>query len=182
MICTDNTRPKSELPQPEPECAGEEFAKFGRPAMSPVQGEVTFGVSSPLGKPTTVYIWMDNRTDQTKSYYMCCRSSFLDAIDVYDSAGQRLLSKAEQAERKMCAAGDAFIQSCSCSFMAAVAPHTLQVVDSGDLGDGYVLSAGRYFIVPARVNRGDCESLRRNLAETAKVEPTNAIMVVIPEQ
>ena len=62
-----------------------------------------------------------------------------------------------------------------------VAPHTLQVVDSGDLGDGYLPSAGRYFVVPLRSGRKACESLNRTLADRSKVKAANAVMIAIPE-
>jgi hypothetical protein len=45
--------------------------------MSASDGGIAFGVSSPNGKPTTVYIWLDSQTDKPQSYYMCCRASFL---------------------------------------------------------------------------------------------------------
>lgn len=177
--CFDNTKPKSELPPPGPQCAEQEFAKRGRPAMSVSDSGVALGVSSQGGNPTTVYIWLDNRTDKPQSYYMCCRASFLNQIEVYDSAGHRLLRKGERAGQEIC---DRELAMCDCSMLASVAPHTLQVVDSGDLGDGYLLSPGRYFVVPSRSGRKACESLNRTLVDGSKVKAANAIMIVIPEE
>jgi hypothetical protein len=179
VACVDNTKPNSELPPPGTRCAEMEFAKRGRPVMSVSDGAIAFGVSSPDGKPTTVYIWLDNQTDKPQSYYVCCRASFLNQIEVYDSAGQRLLRKGEQAGQKIC---DRELVGCGCSTGVSVAPHTLQVVDSGDLGDGYLLSAGRYFIVPSRSGRKACDSLNRTIADGSKVKAANAVMMVIPEQ
>lgn len=177
--CVDNTKPKSELPLPGPRCEEVEFAKRGKPVMSMSDGGIAYGISFPDGKPTTVYIWLDNQTDEPQHYYVCCRASFLNYIEVYDSAGQRLLRKGEQAGQKLC---DRELAGCMCSTWVSVAPHTVQVVDSGDLGDGYLLSAGRYFVVPSRSGRKACELLNRALADGSKVKAANAVMIAIPEQ
>lgn len=182
VVCTDSTKPKSQVPPPGPQCAEEEFAKRGKPVMSPAHNGIAFGISSAPDNTMKVSIWMDNQLEQSQHYLMCCGSSFRDAIDVYDSGWRRLISKQEQAVQQICSEGREFVKSCTCSAWGSVAPHTLQVVDSGDLADGYVLSPGRYFIAPASVNRGDCESLSKTRAEAAKPEPANAITVVIPEK
>lgn len=181
-VCIDNSKPQSQLGPLGLRCEEEEFSKRGKPAMSPLHGGIAFGVSSPPGNPKAVYVWMDNQTDRPQEYYMCCRSTFLDGIDVYDSAGRRLIGNGEQAERKICAEGREVIRSCSCSTVIVVAPHTVKVVDGGDLTDGYLLSPGRYFITPAKVNREGCDSLKRTAAEADGSGPSDAIMVVIPEQ
>jgi hypothetical protein len=181
VVCIDYSKPASALASPGPQCEKEEFAKNGRPVMSPTSRGVAFGVSSPSGKPTIVHVWMDNQTDNPQSYYMCCATTFLDAIDVYDSGGHRLLSKSEQGVRKMCAAGQVFEKSCSCSAIFSIAPHTMQVVESGSIEEPYELQPGRYFVTLSAVHRSDCESLNKSLAEAANTEPKNAIMVVIQE-
>lgn len=147
--------------------------------MSVSDGGIAFGVSSPQGKPTTVYIWLDNQTAKPTSYYVCCNTSFLNDIEVYDSAGQRLLQKGEQSGQEIC---DREVTICSCSTWVSVPPHTLQVVDSGVLSDGYLLSPGRYFVVPARSGRKPCELVNRTLADGSKVKAANAAMIVIPEE
>lgn len=182
VVCIDNSKPKSQLPPPGSRCAEEEFTKVGRPAMSPPHDGIALGVSSPPNNPQTVYVWMDNQTDKPQSYYMCCRGTFLDDIDVYDSAGHRLISKDEQTEQKICAEGGEIVRSCSCSGFASIAPHTLQVIDSGNLTDSYVLSPGPYFIAPARVSHANCNLLKRSVAEAGGAEPRHAIMIVIPQQ
>jgi hypothetical protein len=182
VVCIDNSKPKSQLPPPGLRCEEEEFLKRGKPAMSPVHGGIAFGVSSPPGNPKAVDVWMDNQTDKQQSYYVCCRSTFLDDIDVYDAGGQRLIGNEEQAERKICAEGGEVDLVCSCSAVIMVAPHTVQVVDSGVLTDGYVLSPGRYFVTPARVNRRSCDSLKRTAAKADGRGPSDAVVVVIPEQ
>jgi hypothetical protein len=58
----------------------------------------------------------------------------------------------------------------------------MQIVDSGDLEDGYVLPPGRYFIVPSELDRSNCESLKKTQAEQEKPEPAHAIVVEIQEQ
>ena len=180
VACVDNAKPQSEIPPPGPQCAEQEFEKRGRPSMSAAHDGIAFGVSSPAGSRTTVSIWMDNRTDKPQNYYFCCGSSFLTHIEVYDSGGQRLLEKGEQAGRKSCRRE---LVGCSCSGFVSVAPHTLQVVDSGDLAAGYVLSPGRYFIVvPSQEEKQSCESLDRTLAEGSKIKPANAVKIAIPEQ
>jgi hypothetical protein len=149
--------------------------------MSPAGGGVAFGVSSTPGKPGNVQVWVDNQTDDAKSYYMCCGTTFLDAIDVYDSGGHRLLTKSEQSLRKTCVEGQEVERACTCSASLSIAPHTLRVVDSGSIEEAYELPPGRYFVTASVVHRYDCESLKKSLSEAAQTEPKNAIMVVIPE-
>lgn len=180
VACVDYTIPKSQLLSPGSQCEAREFAKRGKPAMSPPRNGVAFGVSSPPNEPATVYVWVDNRSDQPRSFYVCCGLSFLDAVDVYDSTGRRLITGQERKEQETCAKGGAFTESCTCSLWISVPSHTMQIMFSGDIQKTYDLQPGRYFVSPARVKRGDCESLRRTLAETAGAEPSDAIMVTIP--
>lgn len=182
VACVDNTKRQSEVPPPGPQCAEQEFAKRGRPSMSAAHDGVAFGFSSPQRDSTTIYVWMDNQTNEPRSYSTCSTSGFLDAIDVYDSAGHRLLSKEEQAKRKACAENREFLSVCTWSRTVTVAPHTMQVVDWGDLQGSYMLSPGRFFIAASRAQRQTCESLNRTVAEGSKVRPTNAVLIVIPEQ
>jgi hypothetical protein len=118
--------------------------------MSSPQGGIAFGVSSPSADSTDVFIWMDNRTDETQSYEMVCSVSYLRAFAVYDSAGERVLSKAEQRSRKPPSPVDGIeeFEICSCCIAQSIPPHTRQVVDYGQLGYGYALSPGSYLIVP----------------------------------
>jgi len=182
IACVDNTKPESELPLPGPQCAEQEFAKRGRPSMSAEHDGVAFGFSSPQRESTTVYMWMDNQTKEPRSYSTCSSKNVADAIDLYDSAGQRLLSKQEQTMRKTCAEHQEFLPICSWSRTVTVAPHTMQIVDRGDLQGSYALSPGRFFIAASQVLRQTCESLNRTLTEGNKVRPVNAVMIVVLEQ
>jgi hypothetical protein len=77
---------------------------------------------------------LDNQTNESQNYYVCCRASFLVRIDLYDSVG-RLVPGGLDA-----------LFACSCSGWVRVRPHTIKYVDGGDLKDGYVLKPGRYTI------------------------------------
>jgi hypothetical protein len=182
VVCVDNSKPKSQLPPPGPQCAEEESSRHGKPAMAPARAGIAFGVSSSPGSPTNVNIWMDNQTDKSQYYSMCCRSSFLAAIEIYDSAGHRLLSKGEQSFRKMCSEGQELAWACSCSILVTVPPHSMQVVDSGDLEDGYVLPPGRYFFASCALDRSTCEAIKKIQAGAGKREPANAVLLVIPDK
>jgi len=57
----------------------------------------------------------------------------------------------------------------------------MQVVGWGDLQDIYVLSPGRFFIVPSEVRRQTCESLNKPQEGTRQASPSNAVMMMIPD-
>ena len=162
-------------------CAEEEFRKKGKPLMSPPQHGIAFGVSAPSADSTDVFIWMDNRTDQTQSYGMMCSVSYLGAFEVYDSAGERVLSKAEQRSRQLRSPVDGIeeLEICSCCILQSIPPHTLQVVDYGKLGYGYALSPGSYFIVPVDPRTRKLELSKMDQAGTASFL-SNGIKMVIP--
>jgi hypothetical protein len=184
IVCSEYRDPKSGLPLSGPQCAEKVYARWGMPVMSPAHDGIAFGISSPPGKPMTVSVWMDNETEQTKQYLMCCRLTFLEAIDVFDSEGNRLLSTNEQSERKTCSEGKGgdWTVACTCSALESVAPHTMEIIDSGDLSDGYVLAPGRYFVAPANIYKTDCTSLSKLVARVSKSDLANAITVVIPQK
>jgi len=116
--------------------------------MSAQQNDIAFGVSSRSTEPSELFIWMDNRTEQTQSYGMRCRVAFLGAFAAYDSAGERLLSAAERRGRQLHSPTDGG-EVCWCWIVVSIPPHTMQVVDYGNLGEGYRLSPGSYFVIPA---------------------------------
>jgi hypothetical protein len=146
VACTDNSKPESALPPPGPQCAEEEFAKRGRPAVFSAHGGITHGVSSTPGNPPWLYIWMDNQTDETQNYLFCCGTTFSTGIEVYNADGHRLLSRKEQAEQKARAEGRETVEVCTCSGWVSVLPHTMKIVDQGNLMDAYLLKSGRYTI------------------------------------
>jgi hypothetical protein len=147
VACTDNSIPPSELPLPGPQCAKEEFAKRGQPFMFPARRGVAYGISSNPGKPSTLSLWADNRTERDVDLLICCVSTLFEQIDIYDSAGVRLLSKADQAARKAGLEGRVVVGGgCTCSGWVLVPPHTIKFLEFADISDGYILSAGRYII------------------------------------
>lgn len=176
IVCAENSVPVSKLPPSGPRCADVESLNNGNLAMSAAVGEIAFGVSSLGESPAKVFVWMDNQTDQPQPYYMCCRASFLKAFSVYDSSGHLLLSKGEQYVRKIHAEGQEAIEVCSCSSWLSVPPHTMQVVDSGDLSDGYTLPPGRFFIVPQNPSAERPRSI-----DSSSPGLKNALKLSIPE-
>ncbi len=147
VACTDNSIPPSELPLPGPQCAKEEFAKRGQPFMFPARRGVAYGISSNPGKPSTLSLWADNRTEKGVELLICCVSTLFEQIDIYDSAGVRLLSKADQAARKAGLEGGVVVGGgCTCSGWVLVPPHTIKFLEFADISDGYVLASGRYII------------------------------------
>lgn len=147
VACTDNSKKASELPPPGPQCAKEEFAKRGQPFMFPARRGVAYGISSGPGKPSTLYLWADNRTEKDADLLICCVSTLFEQVDIYDSAGVRLLSKADQAARKAGLEGRVVVGGgCTCSGWVLVPPHTIKFLEFADISDGYILAAGRYII------------------------------------
>ncbi|HET6930149.1 MAG TPA: hypothetical protein VFI45_07490 [Candidatus Acidoferrum sp.] len=131
----------------KPHCAEEEFRKNGNPIMLPADDGIAFGVSVSPTNQTDIFVWMDNQTKVTQSYLDACNVSFLKAFIVYDSNGRRLRTKTE--EKSPPHSSDQFeVEECSCCVVFAVAPHTMQVVDHGNLGDAYALLPGQYLIKP----------------------------------
>lgn len=131
----------------KPHCAEEEFRKNGNPIMLPADDGIAFGVSVSPTNQTEIFVWMDNQTKVAQTYLDACNVSFLKAFIVYDSNGRRLRTKTE--EKSPPHSPDQFeVEECSCCIVLAVAPHTMQVVDHGNLGDAYALLPGRYLIKP----------------------------------
>lgn len=149
--------------------------------MAPPEQGVAYGVSVPPGQSGRVNIWMDNQTDQTQSYLMCCRLTFLSGFDVYDSSGHRILNKQEESETKMCAAHQDFAMSCTCSAWISVPAHTMEVVDAGELSDGYTLSQGEYFLLPAHKNTSDCDAVSKLPSGQTLSGLGHAIRLVVPQ-
>jgi hypothetical protein len=127
-------------------CVETELAQHGHPVMFPLRNGVAYGVSLNPDKPLVVNIWMDNQTDKTQNYYICCNLTFAARIDLYDAKGHRIPSRIDfELEKAGLADGDAG-WGCGCSGWSVVPPHTLQVVDGGDLKANYTLAPGSYSI------------------------------------
>ena len=135
VACADSTKRG-------PDCAKQEFSKHGYPVMFPPDLTIVFGISSDPAKPSDLYLWADNQTDKAQRVYVCCTSTLLEHIDVYDSNGHRVLTKTEIDTLE----GKAFTVVCSCSGWISVPPHTIRSVDSANISAGYSLSAGHYII------------------------------------
>jgi hypothetical protein len=115
--------------------------------MLPADDGIAFGVSVSPTNQTDIFVWMDNQTNVTQSYLDACNVSYLKAFIVYDSNGRRLLTKTE-LKSPPDSPDQLEVEVCSCCILLAVAPHTMQVVDHGNLSDVYALLPGRYLIKP----------------------------------
>jgi hypothetical protein len=177
VACTDNSKPPSELPPPGPQCAKEEFSKRGQPFMFPAHRGIAYGISSGPDKPSTLYLWADNRTEKDVDLLICCVSTLFEQIDIYDSAGVRLPSKLDQAAQKAGREGRVVVQECTCSGWVLVPPHTIKFLESADISDGYVLSSGRYIIT----ERPPVSGLNvRPEAQTAASSAPSGLAISIP--
>jgi hypothetical protein len=114
--------------------------------MFPARDGFAFGVSSGLDKPVALYLWVDNQTDKAESLLFCCVSTLFEHIDIFDSDGRRVLSKADHAEQKARSEGRETVETCSCSGWLSIPPHTIQLFVSAELSQGYTLQPGRYTI------------------------------------
>jgi hypothetical protein len=111
---------------------------------------VAYGVSVAPDKPGSVTIWMDNQTDKPQTTYLCCNATFVRYIDLYDQSGQRIPSKLEISNAKSPLADPReprIVPACGCSGWITVPPHSLKLIDHGELNLSYTLSPGRYTIV-----------------------------------
>ena len=177
VACTDNSKPPSELPPPGPKCAKEEFSKRGRPFMFPAHRGVAYGISSDPGKPSTLYLWADNRTEKDVDLLICCMSTLFEQIDICDSAGVRLPSKVDKYEQKARLEGRTAVGGCTCSGWVLVPPHTVKFLESADISVGYILPAGRYIIA----ERPPVSGLNpRPQAQTAASSAPSGLAISIP--
>lgn len=153
VACSDSSTILPAKRTPEV-CAESDFALYGRPVMFPLRNGIAYGVSVAPDKPASVTIWMDNQTEKPESFGFCCNATFVGFISVYDQKGQRIPSKREIANAKAQAGDIASLPGCSCSGFGTVPPHSLKVIDHGDVSTGYDLAPGRYTIVeyPPRIN------------------------------
>ena len=168
LVCTEIKKDGSDAaPADEPRCV-DQSAKYGTPFS--VDGKF-LGVSANPGKPTYLYLWVDNQSDETEFHYFCCGKIFWDqVVAVYDAQGNRMPSKVEQAAQ----AGNALLESCTCSGDRPVPPHRLMLVDSGDLLEDFQLAPGRYVILFAKPS-ATAADLHTGLQITvpSSMEPTN---------
>lgn len=153
--CTDNNPLAKQLPPAGPACEQELLARRGRPFMFPAHNGVAFGVSSEPDKPSLLHLWVDNQTDKSETFYVCCALTLFAHIDIFDSQGHRILSKADQRGLKSCREGCKIVEGCDCSGSATVPPHTIEMLDSADVSVGYDIPPGR-FVISARNPPGLC--------------------------
>jgi hypothetical protein len=115
--------------------------------MFPVSDGIAVGVSSDPHKPATLHLWADNQTDEAETFSVCCVATLFGNIDIYDSEGHRVLSKGDKAEEKARSEGYSTVQVCSCNVSLSLPPHTIRMVDSADISQGYTLKPGRYTVL-----------------------------------
>ena len=151
------------------------------------RGPVTWGLSTKpvsYGEPLPVLLWLYNSTDEPQSVMTCQGIDWfwLSEINVFDSAGHRVLSNAEQEDRKAGRSENARIFVCARNFPINIQPHTvvhgsfskIEHDFARDLQSHYSLPPGRYFIVPSQENQGTQPT--QNLSDF-----TNALSVVVQE-
>jgi hypothetical protein len=148
VACVDSSKSTAELPPPGPACEKSEFAARGEPFMFPENDGLAFGISATPAKPGTLYMWVDNRSDQPKELLLCCNSSLFERIDIFDSDGHRLKTKAEEALEKARRDGTLMqtIEACSCSGWVSVPAHTKQFLMFAEISVAYTLPPGHYTV------------------------------------
>jgi hypothetical protein len=114
--------------------------------MFPAHNGIAFGISSEPDKPSSLNLWVDNQTDKGESLYFCCVSTLFDHIDIFDSAGHRVLSRADVIEQKTREEGRTIVNVCTCSGWSQIPPHTIQVFIFADISEEYTLPPGHYTI------------------------------------
>jgi hypothetical protein len=133
----------------------------GRPVVFPSCGPLIWGLSTkptPYGKKILVLLWLYNPTDKPQAVWTCMGIDFfwLSGIDVFDSAGQRVLSRTEEEVKKD--PRRTVMMGCARNFPINIPPHTCvhgsfsnpDYDFTRDLSDYYALPPGRYFIVAGK--------------------------------
>jgi hypothetical protein len=75
-----------------------------------------------------------------------CATTLFANIEVFDSDGRRLLSKADREAQQAASEGRELAEVCTCSGNVLIAPHTMQLFDFADISREYTLKPGRYMI------------------------------------
>jgi hypothetical protein len=127
VSCADRPNAK-DLPPPGPACEKELLARRGRPYMFPARDGLAYGVSSSPEDPSALNLWTDNQTDRAVSLFFCCVSTLFAHIDIFDSEGNRVLSRTDRAEQKARSEGREIVQVCTCSGSSSVPPHTISTL------------------------------------------------------
>jgi len=111
-------------------------------------------------KHLSVHIWMDNQTGAPQSYFDVCSVTFASHIDLYDSSGRRVPPKYELTLEKHGGLGVGNnevenLEECGCCILLSVPPHSLSVVDHGDLSLIWTLPWGNYTIIERQSSAHD---------------------------
>jgi hypothetical protein len=157
-------------PGPLPKkCEEEVSPDTGRPVMLPSKNGVVWGLSTnPVhyGEPISVLLWLNNPTDEPQSVMTCGGIDYFWArgIDIFDSAGHRVLTRAEEKRKTAISQNPEQIPlpsrledtwMCDRNFPITIPPHacmhgtfsSLPYDFSRDLRTYYELPPGRYYIV-----------------------------------
>ena len=167
------------------ECAEVVSPDTGRPVMFPSEGPVIWGLSSkpsPYGSGTPVLLWLLNASDKPQGVMTCSSIDWFwqYGVDVFDSAGQRVLRRVNEQSSK----GAQFNFVCTRNFAIEIPPHscmhttfTERAYDlSRDLQRYYMLPPGRYFAVPAKRDQNDKPVTRM------VTDPADALAVTVLEE
>lgn len=134
------------------EAANADATSNGHQVMFPAQNGIAWGISVDRlnfrrSDSIGIDIWMDNQTDQPRSYYLCCAYSATKIIDVYDASHHRVRSHYEQErEENRKKAREEIPEVCTCSAEVLVQPHSRKIVDRALLDLEYTVVPGLYFI------------------------------------
>jgi len=169
------------------ECRDSVSADTGRPVMLPSGGALTWGLSTkpmPFGEAVPVLLWFYNPTDKPQPVWTCQDIDWFwqDGIDVFDSSGHRLLSRAEEEIKKT--PGSEIIRACTRNFPIDIPPRSCahgsfskpEYDFERDLQRYYSLPPGRYLIVPAERTK-DYKPVTRTM-----IDPKIGLRVTVQEQ
>jgi hypothetical protein len=159
----ENQREQQRIAAAEPlpkEFLEEVSADTGEPVIFG-RGSITWGLSTKAvsyGEPIPVLLWLYNSTDEPQPVMRCqdIDCFWFSDINLFDSAGHRVLSIAEQKEPKLRDSGRVRISSYHLPIY--IPPHTLMHGRfskqdpnfARDLQSYYSLPPGQYLIVPSQ--------------------------------
>jgi hypothetical protein len=163
------------------ECTRDLSADTGTPVIFRSEEGLVWGISTKgvtYGEIVPALLWICNTTETPKPVMTCAGIDWfwLLGIDVFDSSGRRVLSVAEEKEKKLKQNGQVNVLSCTRNFPIDIPPHT-SIHGSfsrpnydfmRDLRTYYSLPPGRYFVVPSKRGQ-DFEPVSRMLPDSGNV-------------
>lgn len=190
-----HVRSTADASAPPRACAEAISPDTGTPVAIPWPGPLWWGVSTrptAPGQEPLALLWPYNATDKPQAVMTCSDidAFWISAIDVFDAQGRRVPSRTEEERKNWRPIGNLTwkerprLEMCTRDFPIEIPAHScrhgifskMEYDFSRDLRRYYVLSAGRYVLVPAEDGPGGVPAMRTVIA------PKNGVEVIVLEK